>query len=81
MKYEIRVIRIDETDWDIHRNLCWPLFYTDAVSEAQAINNVRFRVRKEYGWKDYDHGSLSVRYEFQAKLVEEHGYEQLKLFD
>ena len=82
MKYEVKVIRVEETEWEIHRNICWPIFYTDAVSEAQAINNIRFRVRKELGWKDHDenHGSVSVKYEFQATLAESHGYEQLKLF-
>ena len=82
MKFEVKVIRVEETEWETYRNVCWPLFYTEAVSEAQAINNVRYRVRSEMGWRDHDenNGSVSVRYEFEARCVDEHGFEQLKLF-
>lgn len=83
-KYEVTVFRVVESDWDESRTKCEPLFYTFAESVAKAINNVRFRVKKQLGWKNHDenHGSVAVRYEFEAHEVNEKPeYEQLNLFD
>lgn len=83
--YEATVYRIVETEYKTYKDLCElpdDLRYTRAVSEAQAINNIRWRLRKELGWRnhDEDHGSTSVTYEIEVKIVDGHGYEQLKLF-
>lgn len=83
--YEATVHRITETEFKTYYDLCElsdDLKYTRAVSEAQAINNIRWRLRKELGWKNHDenHGSVSVTYEITVKVVDGHGYEQLKLF-
>lgn len=83
-KYECSVWRVEESDWQRYKVLCEPVFYTEAESEAKAISNIRYRIVKEFGWKDHDenHGSIEVRYEIVAKLVEEDlpKYEQLRLF-
>lgn len=80
-KYKVDVYRVIETEWNTEREFC-RTEYTEAVSEAQACNNVRYRMKKEYGWRDHDenHGSVSIRYEYKATLEEGHGFEQLRLF-
>lgn len=83
-KYEVTVFRVVETEWDTQTIKCEPLFYTYADSVAKAINNVRFRVKKQLGWRNHDenHGSVAVRYEFEAQIVNDQPkYEQLKLFE
>ena len=82
-KYKVKVFRVTESDWERSIIECEPLFYTFADSLTKAINNVRFRIRRDFGWKnhDEDNGSVAVRYEFEAKLDNDPKYEQLKLFD
>lgn len=81
-KFKVDIYRVKESDYDYDRVFC-RTEYTEAVSEKQACNNIRHRMKLLYGWKDHDEnrGSVAIRYEYVAKIEEQHGYEQLKLFN
>lgn len=69
-KYAVDVYRKDITEWDENEQFC-VTEYTVAVSEKQAINQVRHRVKQKYGWRDHDnrYGSATTRFIFIAKEV------------
>lgn len=82
-KYAVDVYRKDITEWDENEQFC-VTEYTVAVSEKQAINQVRHRVKQKYGWHDHDnrYGSATTRFIFIAKeVIEEKKPQQLSIFD
>ena len=81
-KFKIDVFRREISEWADRKILC-TTEETMAVSKAQAINNVRFRCRQNYGWRNHDeyNGSVEVRYEFVVHQISGEKIEQLSIFD
>lgn len=84
-KYAVDVFRIVVSDWTEDKHFCITE-YTVAQSPEKAINNIRHRIKRNYGWKNGDNetGSAKITYVFEAKEVEEtpkKGIQQLNIFD
>ncbi len=86
-KYAVDVFKKIVSDWIEEKHFCITE-YTVAPSPEKAINNIRHRIKQNYGWKNGDNetGSATVTYVFEAREAEEKEKKkknivQLNIFD
>lgn len=85
--YEVKVFK-EITTKDLVKATHYCLTeYTVAESPQRAISNIRFRIERNYGWKDGFEGKSVIKYVFEvAEAVEKkkkkkNKPQQLNLFD